>query len=98
MKTGETELINDFSLDARFKSGMEQIRSFLCVPLKWKETGSGVIYMCKSSDVPFTLEDLKMLRSVGIYASLAIENALNAARISDAADAFLKHATLLDLL
>jgi CRP-like cAMP-binding protein len=97
MKTGEAELINDFSLDARFNSGMEQIRSLLCVPLKWKETGYGIIHMSKSSDALFTLEDLKLLRSVGIYASIAIENAVNAARIGDAADAFLKHATLLDL-
>jgi GAF domain-containing protein len=97
MKTGEAELINDFSFDARFKSGMEQIRSLLCVPLKWKETGYGMIHMSKSSDALFTLEDLKALRSVGIYASIAIENAVNAARLRDAADALLKHATLLDL-
>ena len=97
MKTGEAELINDFSFDARFKSGVEQIRSLLCVPLKWKDTGYGVIHMSKSSDALFTLEDLKALRSIGIYASIAIENAVNATRLRDAADALLKHATLLDL-
>jgi CRP-like cAMP-binding protein len=97
MQSGEAELINDCSLDARFKSGMEQIRSLLCVPLKWKETGYGVIYMSKSSDAMFTHEDLKVLRSVGIYASIAIENAINAVRLRSATDALLKHATLLDL-
>jgi putative methionine-R-sulfoxide reductase with GAF domain len=97
MKTGEAELINDVSLDARFTSGMQQIRSVLCVPLKWKETGYGVIHISRSSDDLFTLENLKVLRSVGIYASIAIENAVNAGRLRDAADALLKHATLLDL-
>jgi len=97
MKTGEAELINDCSFDARFKSGLEQIRSLLCVPLKWKDIGYGVIHMSKSSEALFTLEDLKMLRSVGIYASIAIENAVNADRLRNATDALLKHATLLDL-
>jgi CRP-like cAMP-binding protein len=97
MKTGEAELINDVSLDARFKSGMEQIGSLLCVPLKWKETSYGVIHMSKSSDARFRLEDLRVLRSVGIYASIAIENAINAVRLRNATDALLRHATLLDL-
>jgi GAF domain-containing protein len=97
MKTGEAELINDFSLDARSKPGMEQIRSLLCAPLKWKETGYGLIHMSKGSDALFTPEDLKTLRSVGIYTSIAIENAVNAARLRDAADSLLKQAALLDV-
>jgi CRP-like cAMP-binding protein len=97
MKTGKAELINNVSLDARFQSGMEHINSVLCVPLKWKDSGYGVIAMSRSSDALFTLDDLKLLRSVGIYASIAIENAINFAKLKDATDSLLRHATLLDL-
>jgi len=77
LNTGRAELINNVSTDSRFKSGTASIKSILCVPLVGKSNNLGVINMSKSSENLFTLDDLDSLRSVAIYASVAIENAKN---------------------
>jgi CRP-like cAMP-binding protein len=75
LSTGRAELINNVSTDLRFKPGTASIKSMLCVPLAGKSNNLGVINMSKSSENLFTLDDLNSLRSVAIYASVAIENA-----------------------
>jgi CRP-like cAMP-binding protein len=97
LSTGKAELINNVSMDARFKTGSADIMSMLCVPLKDKNSPFGVINMSRSKGKLFTVEDLKLLRTVAIYASLAIENAINFTRLHDVTDEFLRHATLLDI-
>jgi putative methionine-R-sulfoxide reductase with GAF domain len=97
LSTGKAELINNVSMDARFKTGSGDIMSMLCVPLRGKNSPFGVINMSRSSGKLFTVEDLKLLRTVAIYASVAIENAINFARLHDVTDEFLRHATLLDI-
>ena len=97
LSTGKAELINNVSMDARFKTGSADIMSMLCVPLKGKNSPFGVINMSRSTGKLFTVEDLKLLRTVAIYASLAIENAINFTRLHDVTDEFLRHATLLDI-
>jgi len=97
LSTGKAELINNVSIDSRFKSGEAHIRSMLCVPLKWKSNNFGVINMSKSSENLFTLDDLKLLRSVAINASVAIENAKNFSKLKNITDEILRHATLLDM-
>jgi len=97
LRTGKAELINDASNDPRFKSGAAYIRSLLCVPLKWESHIFGVINMSRSSEKLFTLDDLKLLHSVAIHASIAIENAKNYSRIKIITDEVLRHATLLDM-
>lgn len=96
LQTGRAELVNNVTMDSRFKSGPARIASILCVPLKWKDSCFGVINMSNASDL-FTIDDLKLLRFIAIYASLAIENAMNFSRLKDAADSILKNASLFDM-
>jgi CRP-like cAMP-binding protein len=97
LKTGKAELINNVLIDPRYKSGASHIKSVLCVPLKWQKRNFGVINMSKSSEKLFTLDDLKLLHSVAVHASVAIENAKNFSRLKNATDEFIQHATLLDM-
>jgi GAF domain-containing protein len=97
LSTGKAELINNVSMDARFKTGSAYIMSMLCAPLKGKNSPFGVINMSRNTGKLFTVEDLKLLRTVSIYASIAIENAMNFTRLHDVTDEFLRHASLLDI-
>ena len=98
LRTGKAELINNVSLDSRFKPGAIQIKSMLCVPLKLKNYTFGVINMSNNSGKYFSIDDLKLLHSIGIHASIAIENAKHFSKLKDATDEVLMHATLLDML
>lgn len=97
LRTGKSELINNVSMDSRFKSGAAHITSVLCVPLKGKNLNFGVINMSRSSEILFSLENLRLLRSVAMYASVAIENAINFSKLSNITDEMLRHATMLDM-
>jgi CRP-like cAMP-binding protein len=98
LRTGKAELINNVSLDSRFKPSAIQIKSMLCVPLKLKTFTFGVINMSNSSGKYFSIDDLKLLHSIGIHASIAIENAKHFSNLKKATDEVLMHATLLDML
>lgn len=97
MKTGRAELINNVSLDGRFVSGTARITSMLCVPLRCKDSSFGVINMSNATDRLFTLEDLKLLHSLAIYAAIAIQSAKNFATLKTATDEVLRHATMLNM-
>jgi putative methionine-R-sulfoxide reductase with GAF domain len=97
IRTGKAELLNNVISDPRFKKGNAGIASLLCVPLKWRSSVFGVINMSYSSQKLFTLEDLKMLRSLSIYASIAIENAKSCADLMHATEEVFMHVSLLDL-
>jgi len=97
LKSGKAELVNNVTYDSRFVPGKAQISCMLCVPLKYQEHIFGVINMSNSSERLFTLDDLKLLRSLAIYASIAIQNARNFSSLKDAANEILIHATLLDV-
>jgi CRP-like cAMP-binding protein len=96
-KTGQAELVNNVSLDSRFVSGEMYIKSMLCVPLKCKEYKFGVINISNQSEKLFAIEELKLLRTLAIYASIAILNAQNFSKLNTATDKMLKHATILDM-
>jgi len=96
LRTGKAELINSVSQDARFKSGAAKITSMLCVPLKWK-SNVGTINMSNSSNKLFSLDDLKMLRSLSMYASIAIENAKSCAKLKSTTEEMIMHVSLLDM-
>ncbi|MBM4145346.1 MAG: cyclic nucleotide-binding domain-containing protein [Nitrospira sp.] len=98
LKTGRAELINNVSMDPRYKKGSADINSVLCVPIKGRNTHFGVINMSRISENLFTIEDLNLLRFIALYASIAIENAMNFSRLRNVADEVLMHATMLDML
>lgn len=97
VNTGKAELVNNVLLDPRFRKGNARITSLLCVPLKWKSSVFGVINMSNNSQKLFTLEDLKMLRSLSIYASIAIENARSCSDLLHATEVVFMHVSLLDV-
>ncbi len=96
-KSGRAELVNNVAIDRRYKAGDIQIRSMLCAPIKCSEGQLGVLNMSLCSDRLFTIDDLKALNSLMIYASQAVENAKNFCGLRHAADKLLMHATLLNM-
>ena len=98
LKTGKAELINNVSMDPRYKKGSADINSVLCVPIRGRNRHLGVINMSRISENLFVIEDLKLLRFIAIYASVAIENAMNFSRLRNVTDEVLRHATMLDML
>ncbi len=97
LKSGRAELVNNVAIDQRYKPGDIQIRSMLCAPIKCSEGQLGVLNLSLCSDRLFTIDDLKALNSLMIYASQAVENAKNFCDLRHAADRLLMHATLLNM-
>jgi GAF domain-containing protein len=97
IKTARAELINKVLLDSRFVKGSKHIESLLCVPLKYKERIFGVLNMSNSSEKLFTLDDLKLLHTLSITASMAVQNAMNYSHLKYATDEVIKHATMLGM-
>lgn len=95
IRTGVAELINNVSMDSRFKSGAAHIQSVMCAPLKWRGNHFGVINLSRCSEKLFALDDLKMLHSLAIHASVVIENVRCVSEFKNATDEFLRHATML---
>ncbi|MGD8753688.1 MAG: SpoIIE family protein phosphatase, partial [Anaerolineales bacterium] len=79
-REGEPILTSDAQHDPRF-SGRESVlglklRSILCVPLKLKDSVSGVIYVDNRIQAGiFTEDDLNLLNAIAASAAIAIENA-----------------------
>jgi CRP-like cAMP-binding protein len=97
VKTGKIELINNISADSRFMPGQLEFKTLLCAPLKSKNKIVGVINLSNSYGNFFNLDDLKILRVLSIYASIAIENAKLFSTTERFTDSMIKHATLLDM-
>jgi signal transduction histidine kinase len=79
-KEGRAILTTDATHDDRFgtaKSVINQdIRGAICVPLKGREEILGAIYVdSKVLSQKFSLDDLKLLTSVGVQLGIAVENA-----------------------
>ncbi len=96
LRTGRAELIDNVSKDSRFLPGQTKIKSMLCVPIKGEGRNCGVINMSTASDKLFRPHDLKMLRTLAIYASIAIQNVENFSHLKNATDELLRNAMLSD--
>lgn len=97
MNTGKIELINNISADPRYEPGDMNMKALLCAPLRRRKKIFGVINLSHSRDNFFNLDDLKLLRVLSIYASIAIENATLFVKSQKISDSILKHVTLLDM-
>jgi len=98
LKTGRAELVNNVTMDPRFIPGAMNVKSVLCVPLRYKGHNFGVINMSNSSEKLFTIDHLKLLHSLATYASFAMQNARNFSNLKIATDEVIRHATMLDML
>ncbi|MEJ2684122.1 MAG: cyclic nucleotide-binding domain-containing protein [Candidatus Sulfobium sp.] len=96
LQTGRAELIDDVSTDSRFMPGTAKVISMLCAPIGCEGRNFGVINMSNISSQSFTADDLKLLRTLAVYASIAIQNEQNFFNLKNATDDLLKHAALLD--
>lgn len=96
LKKGQAELVNNVTMDSRFKTGATNITSLLCVPLKCAAHNIGVINMSLGSEKLFTIDDLKLLHCLAAYASVAIHNAQNFSNLRNSTDKVLSNVTILD--
>ncbi len=96
LKTGKSEMVNNVSLDPRFKSGEMNISSLLCAPLTHGGSTFGVMNLSNScSENIFTLSDLKLLHSLASYASMVLLSVKNFVHYRETAEEIFRHATLL---
>lgn len=99
LRTGRAELVNNVSMDSRFKpGGKTQVASLLCAPIKHAGQNLGVINVSNSADRIFAIEDLKLIHSLSVYAAVAIQNAKNFVTLKEMTDRILVNATILDTL
>ena len=85
LATGKAELINNVAADARFKPGNLSINSIICVPISSDEENFGVINLSHSSDErSFSQLDLRFIKTLSIYASVAVRNAISLSRMEQA--------------
>lgn len=82
LASGKAELINNVNQDSRFKPGNLTINSIICVPLSSEAVAFGVINLSRSSEErPFTQLDLRFIKTLSIYASVAVRNAISLSKI-----------------
>ncbi|MDY0091631.1 MAG: GAF domain-containing protein [Candidatus Vecturithrix sp.] len=80
-KTGKSLLIPDVYADPRFDRSIDEstgfkTQSMICVPLKIRNEVIGVIQVINhGDDEPFTEDNMYLLSSISMYASIAIEHA-----------------------
>ncbi len=81
VETGKSVLIPDVSRDERFDRTFDEssgfvTKSMLCVPLKIRNKVFGVIQVINHADGrPFNEDNLYLLSSIAMYASISIEHA-----------------------
>ena len=90
LRTGRAEMLNNVSMDSRFLPGKTKITSMLCVPIGCEGSNIGVINMSNTSHKLFTQHHLKMLRTLAIYASIAIRNTENFSNLRNATEELLQ--------
>lgn len=96
LKTGRAELIDNVLSDLRFLPGTTKVTSMLCAPIGCEGRNFGVINMSYASEKVFSAYDLKLIRALAVYASIAIQNEQNLFNLKNATDDLLRRATLLD--
>jgi CRP-like cAMP-binding protein len=97
LRTGTAELINNVSMDSRFLPGATKMTSMLCVPIGCEGRNFGVINLSNTSEKLFTQHDLKLLRTLSIYAAIAIQNEELFSHLKNSIDELIKNATLLNM-
>jgi transcriptional regulator with GAF, ATPase, and Fis domain len=90
LSTGHAELVNNVMSNPRFQPGALPISSMICVPLGTREQNLGVINLSNSSDERlFSQVDLKFIKSLATYASVAMGNAIRLDELTSATHSML---------
>jgi CRP-like cAMP-binding protein len=97
LNTGKAELINDVRTDPRSLPRTSKIASMLCVPIRCEGRTFGIITMGSTSEKRFAANDLKFLRTLAVYASIAIQNEENFSHLKNATDELLRNVALMGL-
>jgi CRP-like cAMP-binding protein len=85
LASGKAELINNVKLDNRFKPGSLPISSIICVPINSEGENFGVINLSHSSEErSFSQLDLRLVKTLSIYASVAVRNAISLSNMEQA--------------
>jgi CRP-like cAMP-binding protein len=91
LATGEAELVNNVTVDTRFKPGGLSVKSIICVPIRSENENFGVINLSHSSENrSFTQLDLRFIKTLSIYASVAVSNSISLSKLEQATDAFMR--------
>lgn len=86
LSTGSAELVNNVVADPRFKPGSLTISSIMCVPLGTRAQRFGVVNLSTNSEERiFTPDDLRFIKSIAAYASVAMGNAMGLRELTSAA-------------
>ena len=82
LASGQAELVNNVADDPRFKPGELPLSSVICVPLTSESEKLGVINLSRvERDKLFNPLDLRFIKTLSIYAALAVQNAMKLARM-----------------
>lgn len=80
--SGQAELVNNVTDDPRFKPGELSLCSVICVPLTSDNEKLGIINLSRvDRDKLFNPLDLRFIKTLSIYAGLAVQNAIKLARM-----------------
>ena len=84
LSSGTAELVNNVTDDPRFKPGELSLSSVICVPLNSDTEKLGVINLSRTTeDKLFNPLDLRFIKTLSIYASLAVKNAIRLSRMEE---------------
>ncbi len=72
--SGKAEIVNNAPCDKRFISGISNIRSMMCAPLKTGNKTFGVITISSEKKVHYTAANLKIFEAIALQGAIAIEN------------------------
>jgi putative methionine-R-sulfoxide reductase with GAF domain len=92
LETGNVQLVNNVTADPRFKPGTLSISSIICVPLGTKGENFGVINLSNASDERlFSQVDLQFVKSLSVYASVAMANTISLSKLTSATQNLLEN-------
>lgn len=83
---GKDEIVNDIQRTSSEGIEIFGIKAVICAPLKVKDIGIGMIFICNTVEDSYSAGDLKLLNCLAPQAATAIENAITYERLLQEAE------------
>src|ERR1700723_1265529 len=83
MNTREHNHLGSYAYDIATAEGIEAL---CCIPLVNRGRGLGLLWICRTTETPFSLEDVDFLRRASGQIAIAVENALAFQKVSGLGD------------